>query len=338
MGRAGRRLDVGAVRRPGDAGALRGEPGRHVPLPAGGPGVVFLAVQHEHRDAARRERGRLVLGLEQLSRHGDQAGRVVREHALLEEGEDGGVDPGRRRLRLEHAGPELSDLGAQVGRRGAVQVVQHEVELLGPRAGKPGGSGAQQGERGRRAAAEDGFADDEAAERMAEQVGRLHGVHEGRDVRAEFTGFIGVRVVRAGRLVLAALVDRDDPAASRGELTEDRDEIFLAAGVAGHEQRRAPLAGTGGGQRVEHGELAACRLHGGPPRSLGQLKRGRRRHFRMPAVRSPVGERTAPRLRQHARCGCGAGVAAYAARPPRSRPRCRRARRLRRGSRPGRRT
>ena len=43
------------------------------------------------------------------------------------------------------------------------------------------------------------------------------------------------------------MVDRDHPAARGRELAEDRDEVFLAAGVAGHEQRGAQLAGAGAG-------------------------------------------------------------------------------------------
>jgi len=89
---------------------------------------------------------------------------------------------------------------------------------------------------------------------MAEQVGPLRRLEQGRDVRAEFPRVVGIRVIRACRLELAALVDRDDPAAGRGELAEDRDEVFLAAGVAGHEQCRAQLTGARGGQRVKHGE------------------------------------------------------------------------------------
>src|SRR5262249_44462349 len=108
-----------------------------------------------------------------------------------------------------------------------------------------------------------------------------------RDVGAKLPHVVGVRVVWAGGLVLAALVDRDDAAPGGGELSEYRDEVFLAAGVAGHEQRRAPLTGAGRGHRGKHGELTARCYDGGSPRSLGQLKRGRRGHVRMPAVRSP---------------------------------------------------
>src|SRR5580692_2142085 len=97
----------------------------------------------------------------------------------------------------------------------------------------------------------------EAGERVAKQVGRLRRGDERRDIGAEFTRVIGIRVIRAGRLVLAALVHRDDPAARCGELAEDRGEILLAAGVAGHEQSRTQLTRSGGGHRVERGELAA---------------------------------------------------------------------------------
>jgi hypothetical protein len=50
---------------------------------------------------------------------------------------------------------------------------------------------------------------------------------------------VGVRVVRARCLILAAQVDREHPAPGGGELGEHRDEIFLAAGEARDEQGSA---------------------------------------------------------------------------------------------------
>jgi hypothetical protein len=121
------------MRRTGDTGALRAEACRHLPLLTGWPGVIVLAVEDERRKAVTGQVRGLVLRLEQVGRHGDQAGGVVGEHALFEEGHDRVRDARRYRLRLEHAMPDLGDLVPQARCRRAVQVVEHEVDFLGAR-------------------------------------------------------------------------------------------------------------------------------------------------------------------------------------------------------------
>src|SRR6266536_99948 len=67
-------------------------------------------------------------------------------------------------------------------------------------------------------------------------------------------------VVGARCLVLAAHVDRDHQAACRGQRLEHGEEVFLAAGVAGNEQRGLALAHSAAGHCLKgRGDTAAGR-------------------------------------------------------------------------------
>jgi len=74
---------------------------------------------------------------------------------------------------------------------------------------------------------------------MAEQVHapavRPDGGGEPGQVRGQRIRRIVTVAGFARRLVLPAHVDRDHPAARRGQRLEHGKEVFLAAGVAGHE-------------------------------------------------------------------------------------------------------
>ena len=68
----------------------------------------------------------------------------------------------------------------------------------------------------------------------------------GPELREQLGHVLGVRLdrvrrglVRTGRLVLAAQVDGDDLIAGARQRREHRQEVLLAAGVAGHQQRGA---------------------------------------------------------------------------------------------------
>src|SRR5262249_42021396 len=96
--------------------------------------------------------------------------------------------------------------------------------------------------------------------------------HQRGDVLAELRQAIGGRVVRAGRLVLTALVNGEYPAPAVGERGQDRQEVFLAAGVARDEQRGAQLTGARLGVRLQGGERAPGAAHDGAPDPGRQLQ------------------------------------------------------------------
>jgi RecB family exonuclease len=123
----GRGLHVRVMRGGRDAGAFRVQPGGHVLLERGGPGVVVLAVEDVRRDGPGGQLARPVVGLEQVGAHGDQAGRVIAEHPLLEERQDRRGQAGRHRLRLERGVPHLRDLVLEVRVWRAFDVVQEET-------------------------------------------------------------------------------------------------------------------------------------------------------------------------------------------------------------------
>ena len=121
---------------------------------------------------------------------------------------------------------------------------------------------------------EDGGPRDQPAEAVPEQVQRLAGLlaqhaGDGDDVGTELGHRVGGRVVRAGRLVLSALVEGDDAVPGLGERGEQRREVLLAAGVAGDQEggaadglatgverdQRPGAAGEGAVLRVVVGQL-----------------------------------------------------------------------------------
>jgi hypothetical protein len=79
-------------------------------------------------------------------------------------------------------------------------------------------------------------------------------------------------VVAARRLVLAAHVDRDHPAADRRQRPEHGQEVFLAAGVTGEEQRGPAFADAAAGHRLKRRECPAAGLNGDPPYLLRQVE------------------------------------------------------------------
>ncbi len=69
-----------------------------------------------------------------------------------------------------------------------------------------------------------------------------YGVDDGRDVEAQLGDREGLWVIRAARFVLPAQVEREDPAARRGQLRQNGQEIFLAPGEAGNKDGGLQLA------------------------------------------------------------------------------------------------
>ena len=69
-----------------------------------------------------------------------------------------------------------------------------------------------------------------------------YGVDDGRDVEAQLRDRVGLWVVRASCFVLPAQVEREDPAARRGQLLQNGQEIFLAPGEAGNKNGGLQLA------------------------------------------------------------------------------------------------
>jgi len=69
-----------------------------------------------------------------------------------------------------------------------------------------------------------------------------YGVDDGRDVEAQLGDRVGLWVIRAACFILSAQVEREDPAARRGQLLQNGQEIFLAPGEAGNENGGLQLA------------------------------------------------------------------------------------------------
>jgi len=111
---------------------------------------------------------------------------------------------------------------------------------------------------------------------VAEQVHALavrsDGCGEIGDIRGERFWPVVAVVVGAWRLVLATHVDSDHPAASRGERLEHGKEVFLAAGVAGQQQRGLALAHAAAGYRLKRCERPATGRDIDPPDALRQVE------------------------------------------------------------------
>jgi hypothetical protein len=113
---------------------------------------------------------------------------------------------------------------------------------------------------------------------VAQQVGRLGRHEHGSDVLAELSEIVGGRVIRAARLVLAALVDGDYPPPPVGELAQDGKEVLLAAGVTRNKEGGVQLTGTGLGNRLKRGECPSIARDDRSPHPGGQGEGGWRRH------------------------------------------------------------
>jgi hypothetical protein len=107
---------------------------------------------------------------------------------------------------------------------------------------------------------------------VAEQVPRAGRVDDGGDVGPEGRRAVAVLVIRARRLELPAHVDRDHLPAAVGQQVENRDEVFLATGVAGDEQGRVPFTDPRRRYRLESGERAPAGADRGAAYPVRQVK------------------------------------------------------------------
>jgi hypothetical protein len=126
-----------------------------------------------------------------------------------------------------------------------------------------------------------GLAGDQAAVGVPEQVPGPGGADDLGDVRSEGRGGVTAGIVRSRGLELPAHVDGDHPAPRLGQRTQDREEILLAARVAGDQQRRLPLAhlrGSRGRKSHQRREPAAAGGDRDAPYPVRQLNGGRRAH------------------------------------------------------------
>jgi hypothetical protein len=122
-----------------------------------------------------------------------------------------------------------------------------------------------------------GLPGDQPAERVADQV---HAAVLLADLGGHRDDVLGQRVRRVSRragrrrgLVLAAQVDGHHPAAGRGQRLQHGEEVFLAAGVSGHEHGRPPLAHPAARHGLEGGERPAAGLDRDLPYPIGQIER-----------------------------------------------------------------
>jgi hypothetical protein len=122
------------------------------------------------------------------------------------------------------------------------------------------------------------------------------GEHLG-DVLRERGDRVSRWILRTTRLVLSAQVDRDGPATAPGEWTEDRQEVFLAAGVARHEQNRGSRRDVLRRLRHERRKVSRAGRDAGRT-SLGrQLQARRNAHVaRLPTSRLSLDEPAAVAL------------------------------------------
>ncbi len=134
------------------------------------------------------------------------------------------------------------------------------------RPGQAGRAGAHEGQRAEGLGPpQHRGAGDQAAEAVADEVHRALAqvVDDGQQVAGERLDGVGVEVVGARRLVLAALVEQDHRVAGLDERRGDEPEVLLAAGEARHEQdggarahlRRRAQDGERSAGHVEEGQL-----------------------------------------------------------------------------------
>ena len=142
---------------------------------------------------------------------------------------------------------------------------EHRAQVLRPGAGQRAGAGAHQRERGElgTGCGQHGLAADQPSVGVPDQVSSAGRVHDREDVRAEGGRRVAARLVGAGRLELAAHVDRDHVTAVVGQQVQDGEEVFLAAGVPGDKQGGVPLAHPRGRRRLQSRERAAGGADGG---------------------------------------------------------------------------
>ena len=265
------RLDGGGVHGARNAHPAGAQPPGHLLLRGRGPGIVVLTVDDQHRDLAQPgQLGRPVRGGEQVPGHRHQPDRVVALHPPRQECEDLSGDVGRDSLRLQVRVPELGDTGRERRpvRHAAVpdaEGVEHRAQLGGPRPGERARSRAHQRQghdiaaegqaaAGEPCAGQHGLTGHQPAVGVPDQVPGARGVDDRGDVGAKRGRGVAVRVVRAGCLELPAHVDRDHLTASVGQQVEDREEVFLAAGIARDEQGGVPLADPRGRRGLERRE------------------------------------------------------------------------------------
>jgi hypothetical protein len=239
------------------------QPLRHILLSGRRPGVVVLAVQHQDREIPGL--GQLV-GLirhaEQLQAHLHEPRRAGTQHPVPQELDDWPGRAGGPGLGLQVALPDSAhllrrDVGSQYG--------EHAAQFGRAVADERSGTRAHQREGAGLVVLQDGLDGHQAAERVAEQMQGAGGGHERCDIRAERPDVVIRRVVGAGRLVLAALVDGDHLAAGGREPFQHDDEVLLAARVTGNQDGRGTVSGSGdryGLKRREHpsGGRDACSL------------------------------------------------------------------------------
>ncbi len=277
-GRRGRGLHGGGVHGARDADPARAQPPGHVLLCGGRPGVVVLAVDDQHRQLA--ELGQLggpVRRGEHVTCHQDEAVRIVAEHPPGQERDDRSRHSGRDRLRLQVRPPELGDA---VPERGFVRQLsvpdaeggEHRPQLPGPRAAEGGRSGAHQREGREPGVGQDGLAGHQPAVGVPDQVPGPGDLEDSGDIGRQLGHEVAVRVTRGRRLELPAHVDRHHLATTVGQQVQDRQEVFLASGVAGDEQGAVPLAHPRRRSRLERGERAAAGMNRGTPYPTRQLQ------------------------------------------------------------------
>ena len=278
-GRRGRGFDGGRVHGPGDAHPAGAQPSGHSLLRGRRPGIVVLAVDHQHRELAEPGQfGRPVRCGEHVLGHQDKPARVVAQHPVGQERHDRGGDSGRDRLRFQVCLPELGDPGREGGpvRDGAVPHTeggQHRAHLLRPRARERARARTHQRERDCSDAGQDGLAGRQPAVRVPEQVLRARRVDDGGDVGPQGGREVAVAFPRARRLELPAHVDRDHAAATIRQQVEDGEEVLFAAGVAGDEQSGIPVTHPGRWHRLKRCEGSAAGVNGGTPNPVRQIER-----------------------------------------------------------------
>ena len=274
-GRGLRGLDRGRVRGPGNAHPLRAQPLAIWSWIVRRPGVVVLAVQHQHRRAARaRPARRSGPGQPAAPRPSRQARRAAAPSSRVAQEVDdsaghpsaprpaapaGCPRPGRSRSRRAASGDPRLQLGEQGPERPAAR---GPVSAPGPEPSSvseqnPAAWGEQPPARAISPPKEwPSRCTPRGLRRLTS--GGSHRDH-GRRRPARSSAYPPGSAA-AGALVLPAHVDRDHPAARPRPAARARQEVFLAAGIAGDQQGGLPLADPAGGQRLQRGEGPAAGL------------------------------------------------------------------------------
>src|ERR1700722_15415506 len=99
-------------------------------------------------------------------------------------------------------------------------------------------------------------------------------VDDGGNIGPQRRGAVAVLVSRGRSLELPANVNRDHLAAAVRQQVQDRQEVFLAAGIARDEQRGFPFAHPRDGSCLQRRERTTARMNRGAPYPAGQVKGG----------------------------------------------------------------